>query len=116
MPQRKNKVEVISCSNGHRFPLNRKKHEHETHVLCPKCKGEVQIRKKILRFPNPEWPKIKLHNAADRVEIKRKATEKPERPMIPYLHTPVHAQSAGLLALSMMMAKKELESRGERVD
>lgn len=102
-------VEVILCGNGHKFPLNRRKHEHETYVLCPKCKAEVSIRKKILRLPNLKWPEIKLHAAAEKAEMKRRAKR-------PYredrqLFTPAHAQSAGLLAYSLMMAQKEMAQR-----
>lgn len=68
-------VEIIICGQGHRFPLNRRKHEHETYVLCPKCKAEVSIRKRILGF-DPKWPEIKLHSAAEKAEMKRRRQER----------------------------------------
>lgn len=87
--------------------MNRKKHEHQKHVLCPKCKTPVQIRKRILGF-DIKWPEIKLHAAAEKAEIKRRAKERPSREIEP-MFMPAHAQTAGLLALSMMMAKKNKE-------
>jgi hypothetical protein len=97
------KNEVITCSNGHKFPLNRCKHEHDRYVLCPKCKGEVQIRKRILGF-NIEWSKIKLHNATIKADIKRLRTKPESTPSIPYIG--IRDQALGLLHLSMLMKKQ----------
>lgn len=101
-------VEMVTCSRGHRFPVNMKKHRDQTYVICPHrgCGEKVKIRKR--RFPfNRRWPKIKEQRKQDRLE--RKERSKPQRkaagPTLPALRATI----PGILALSRMMQKREEE-------
>lgn len=108
-------IDLIRCSNGHRFPVNKQKHEHQTYVICPHsgCHERVQIHKRRLPF-NPKWPSIKDETKESRLEAKEKKRRQPATPQI--LPGPTRigmSQSlAGVLALSAAMKKAE-EKREE---
>jgi len=49
----------VTCPNGHRFPVNLKKHTNRRERICPQCRAEVIVRKRFFFTPNPKWQKQK---------------------------------------------------------
>jgi len=80
-------VEIIRCSNGHRFPVNRNKHLNSDSVLCPKCREKVKIRRRF------------------KFLIQRRAKECPDKTprLVP------EALPINLFALSMAIKRREQE-------
>lgn len=52
--------QLITCGNGHRFPVNRNKNISRDHVFCPRCRDKVTIRGRTWTGPNPDWKDQKL--------------------------------------------------------
>jgi len=102
-------TELIRCNNGHKFSVNKNKHQGETHVLCPKCLTKVQIRKKFPWSPNSNWQKQKQDRAEQKQRFKKMRKRKEDLFMQPSIFAPAHAQVMGLLALSQLMKKREEE-------
>lgn len=109
-------VETVRCSSGHRFPVNMKKHQNRTYVMCPHrgCHEKVKIRGRRFSF-NLEWPKIKAETKESRLEAKEKKRRQPATPQIlPGLTRIGMSQSlAGVLALSAAMKKAEEKRKEE---
>ena len=53
-------VEIIRCSQGHRFPVNPKKDANRDYKMCPRCHERVNIPKRSKFSPNPKWPDERL--------------------------------------------------------
>jgi len=68
------KKEIIKCSCGNKFPINKDKHKNRNYRICNNCKAKIQISGLSIGWkPNLNWIKEKLF----RKEEKRK--EKAER-------------------------------------
>jgi len=68
---------LVTCPNGHRFPVNLKKHQNRNYRLCPHphCGAKVIVKKRFSFLPNPDWTAMKegYRNAQDK---KRKQQER----------------------------------------
>lgn len=104
-------VEMLQCSKGHRFPVNRKKHRTRKYRICPHpgCHEKVQIRKRIRR-PNLEWPKQKDEQKQLRRERKEKRRKKGDDVSILLPTADVRMQR---FALASLIAKQERERKQE---
>jgi len=71
---------IVTCPNGHRFPVNPNKHLDRNYRLCPRrgCNTKVVIKKRFSFLPNPDWTAIK-QGYANAAEKKRKQKEAMER-------------------------------------
>lgn len=105
-------VEIVRCSQGHKFPVNRNKHLGEDYVICPRpgCREQVKIRRRFKFLPNPKWEEQKLHTAALRADMKRRSRR--EEP-VPAIAVPVQLP-ATLYALSLAIKKREEELAAEK--
>lgn len=106
-------VEVVRCSSGHRFPVNKSKHKNRTYVICPHpgCHERVQIRKRRFSF-NPRWPSVKADAKESRLEIKEKKRGKPATPLIrPTIRIGMSQTLAAALAFSAARKKAEEEEK-----
>jgi hypothetical protein len=93
---------TISCSNGHRFPVNLDKHKYRDHVFCPKCRTKVVVRKKHVFSPNPEWQKRKEEDKDLRRRLK---TRMPDQ--LPALIMPAEGMLPGPLAVIAMSIRQK---------
>jgi len=68
---------IVTCPNGHRFPVNLKKHLDRTERFCPRCKQPVQVRSKVSFTPNPDWiaKREGYRNAAHKKEVQKRLAE-----------------------------------------
>jgi len=109
-------VDIVRCSKGHKFPVNRKKHGDRDYKMCPHpgCHERVKIRRRFKFLPNPKWEEEKLHNAAQRADIKRRKTEKPNRKSTPYMRDVSTMLPAHLFALSMAIKRRTEEQAAEK--
>lgn len=57
---------IVKCVNGHRFPVNLKKHRNRRERFCPRCHVVVQVRKRLGWLPNLDWRKKKMEAEYDR--------------------------------------------------
>ena len=70
---------LVKCPNGHRFPINPKKHLDRRERFCPRCKAEVKVRGRLGDFmPNPDWlaKKEGSRNAQDKKRAQAEAAER----------------------------------------
>ncbi len=111
-------TEMVRCSSGHRFPVNREKHQNRKYVMCPRpgCHERVQIRKRRFSF-NLEWPKIKARQKKERLEAKEKKRGQRGRPVPPLWRlgrTVGMSQTlAATLAFSAARKKAEEEKKSD---
>jgi len=65
-------VVLVTCSNGHHFPVNPKKHRDRNYRLCPHvgCREKVIIKRRFSFMPNPDWAAMR-QGYADAAEQKR---------------------------------------------
>ncbi len=102
---------VVTCSNGHRFPVNLEENKYRDYVMCPKCREKVVVRKKHIFSPSPTWEKEKREAKAMREEL-RVGKRRPipiTQPMI----SPI-GRVYGLLAFSQIIKKREEEKEREQ--
>ena len=52
--------QLVTCDNGHRFPVNLNKNMSRNHVFCPRCRNKVAIRGRTWTGSNPDWKDQKL--------------------------------------------------------
>ena len=102
---------VVSCSNGHRFPVNLEKHRNRADVFCPRCREKVVVRKKFFFSPNPDWEKEKERREWDRFEMKERARTPPSKAPIVHPHIIRARAMAGLLAFSRLIKRREEEKK-----
>jgi len=73
-------VQVVTCPNGHRFPVNPNKHLDRNYRLCPRrgCNAKVVIKKRFSFLPNPDWLAMKqgFRDATDKKRKEREALER----------------------------------------
>jgi len=98
---------VVSCEQGHKFPVNLKKNRYRGGGVLP----EVYVACGWF-LPRPGWVEEKLKWAENRKEMKA-ARKRGER--VPNIFMPAHTQTLGLLALSQLILKRkrEEEKQGE---
>ena len=46
---------LVRCVNGHRFPINLKKHLNRRERYCPRCHQPIQVRSKLSFTPSLDW-------------------------------------------------------------
>jgi len=73
---------IVTCPNGHRFPVNLKKHLNRRERYCPKCKAAVNVRPKFWFSPNPDWAAMKQGYA--NVATKKRAEEEQAKRLIEF--------------------------------
>jgi len=108
-------VDIVRCSKGHKFPVNRKKHGDRDYVMCPHpgCHEQVKIRRRFKFLPNPKWEEEKLHSAAMRADLKRmKQRQGKEEPALAF--PAAQALGVNLFALSMAIRRREEEMAAEK--
>lgn len=105
-------VEMISCSNGHKFTVNPKKHRDRTYVMCPHrgCHEQVKIHKRRDPF-SKMWREEREQLRAYRLFVKERGRK--HKPLPAYIYPAARSQMAGILALSTLMAKQEKERAKE---
>jgi hypothetical protein len=69
---------LVTCPNGHRFPVNLKKHLNRRERYCPRCKAPFNLRPKFWFSPNPDWiaQKEGYRNAQDKKRAQEEAAER----------------------------------------
>jgi len=54
---------IVTCPQGHNFPVNTDKHQDRGYRICPRCGERVYATKKFWRRPefkpNPKWQEQK---------------------------------------------------------
>jgi len=94
---------LVTCPNGHRFPVNLKKHTNRRERYCPRCHAEVIVRKRFRFLPNPNWQREKEERASTRMMMMEKARgSRGETPII----KPLPFMNAFLASL---IAKRKME-------
>lgn len=94
-------VEIATCPNGHRFPINRRNHINRRERICPTCRAEVIIRKRFSFKPTVGWSERKKEQR----ELRRVGAKKPT--LVPF-----EARLGRLplaLVTSLLRRKEELE-------
>jgi len=100
-------VEMVTCSNGHRFLVNKNKHLNRDYRICPRkgCYAKVRIRGKKWSFdPSSWWPKFKEESQEARLSEKAKAGKR--HPPLAPLPMPTRAQ---ILAQILHFRQKKVE-------
>lgn len=103
-------VETVTCSQGHKFPVNPKKHRNRTYVMCPECREKVKIRKRMFPFSRT-WGKQRDQQRQLRREMKERG-RKPE-PLPTFTVPRLRSQMAGIFALSRLIQRQEEERATE---
>lgn len=71
---------LVTCPNGHRFPVNLEKHQNRDYRICPRrgCGERVKIRSRLSFTPNPDWlaKKEGYRNAQEKRRAQEEAQEK----------------------------------------
>lgn len=103
-------VEMVTCSNGHRFPVNKDKHLDRDYRICPRkgCRERVKVRSKWSFLPSVHWPRIKEEIESNKRLMKELKRHPPE-PVPAYLmdSARVTASMVTLAAAKMMKEQKE---------
>lgn len=70
-------TDLVRCPNGHRFPVNLKKHLNRREKYCPRCKAPVNVRPKFWFLPSPDWIAVKegYRNAAEKKHVEKERAE-----------------------------------------
>ena len=98
---------LVKCPNGHRFPVNPKKHLNRREKYCPRCKAPVNVRPKFWFLPNPSWLEQREIQASERQHIRRMARAPTKQPTI------VMPSAADLLMLSLAL-KTQIEEEKKK--
>jgi len=69
---------LVTCPNGHRFPVNLGKHLNRAERYCPRCKQPVRVRSRFWFTPNEDWlaKKEGYRNAAEKKRSQREVAER----------------------------------------
>jgi len=106
---------VVTCPNGHSFPVNPNKHSNRNYRLCPHrgCNAKVVIKKRFRFLPNSNWPEQKLKQQADRVWSKEmgKQGQKQKQPAMAFDARQLPFVNVFLASLA---AKKQMEEEEKR--
>lgn len=104
----------MRCSNGHRFPINPKKHTDRNYVLCPECYDKVMVRKEHFFSPSPDWEKEKERRRSDR-EYERdvKGRKGKGAPITFYPHLQIPFLSQAMAELMRIQREKKEGAKSE---
>jgi len=103
---------VVTCPNGHHFPVNSKKHIYRQERYCPHpgCRAKVIVRDRLGRF-NPKWEQEKRERAEERQMLREAQRGLPPQQIIqlPFINPLL----ASIITRRKMEKEKEAEDARE---
>lgn len=101
---------MVTCPNGHRFPVNKKKHTDRNYRFCPHkgCGTRVTIKSPFSFSPNSNWSRIKEEREQTRIMMKEMKESRSRQPS----HEALLLESAARVSMeTVMRAAVELSKR-----